>query len=168
MTTEQTTVTHASQEQPFTLAYVVDATNISCLVRLIGEPAARRARYSTKIQAGGVVIRPCHLVGVAERDGELEVVWRAGTVGRVMELSDGKLTLDLGYRVVTIPYQDTRPAAERAMPPAIGERVLLRGRPIEQAAVIDSFHDGELAHPERLRAHIVQASARRSAQQPGD
>lgn len=157
----QHTETPAVDAQQLALAYVVDANNIGCLVRPVGEQAAQKAQYSAAIQQHGVVIRACHMVVVAPRGGALEVVWRIGTIGTVERIAEGKVTLNLGYRTVTVPYRDERPEAERAPALGVGDRVLLRGRLIEHAAVVDVLDDGELAHPERLRAHIEEVVARR-------
>jgi hypothetical protein len=105
-----------------------------------------------------------HRRAVAERDGSLEVIWRVGTIGRVEALADGQITLDLGYRTLTIPYLDERPTDERATPPSVGERVLLRGKAVEQSPIMDTCHDGELAHLDRLRARVAQSLAKRNEQ----
>jgi hypothetical protein len=144
------------------LAYVDDAHNLGCTVRVFGEEARRRARYSTAIQEGGVVIRACHLVAVDLSHGPLEVVWRVGTRGTVERLEGDQVTLDLGYRRLTIPVRDERPEEERRTPLAVGDSVLLQGSPVEEARIMDVLVNGELAHPERLQAHVLRAIERRA------
>jgi hypothetical protein len=146
------------------LAYVDDAHNVGCLVRVVGEAAARRAQYSAGIQTGGVVIRTCHLVIVDRGRDPLEVVWRIGTRGIVERLEGDQVTLDLGYRRLSISLCDARPAEERSTPLAVGDRVLLQGSPLEEARVTDVFIDGALAHPERLQAQLAGVIARRTRQ----
>ena len=158
---QQTTTTPAADIERLALAYVVDAHNVGCLVRLVGERTAQQAHYSAAIQQHGVVIRACHIVVVAPRDDTLEVVWRIGTVGAIERIAEGKVALNLGYRTVTIPYRDVRPEAERAPALGVGDRVLLRGTPIEHAAIEDALRGGELVHPERLRAHVEEVVAHR-------
>jgi preprotein translocase subunit YajC len=146
------------------LAYVVDATNVGCVVRPIGHPTTSRASYSSEIQQHGVVIRTCHVVVVEPRDGSFEVTWRAGTIGTVERIADGKITVNLGYRTLTILYRDARPENEqRSAALAPGDRVLLTGSPIERAYIADIVRDGELTHPERLRVHVQLALAERAA-----
>jgi hypothetical protein len=140
--------------QHLALAYVVDAHNIGCVVRFIGDHATHRARYSDAIQQSGVVIRTCHMVAVDQRDDSPEVVWRLGTVGTIETVAEGQVTLNLGYRTVTILHRDERPEAEHMPALVVGDRVLLRGSPIERAAITDVLRDNELAHPERLRARL--------------
>ena len=82
------------------------------------------------------------------------MVWRIGTVGAIEGIAEGKVTLNLGYRTVTILYRDERPEAEHTPALVVGDRVLLRGSPIERAAITDVLKDGELSHPERLRARL--------------
>lgn len=144
---------------PLALAYVLDAHNIGCLIRPFDETTTRRATFSTAIQEHGVVIRTRQIVVVTTDGGECVVRWRAGTVGVIDAMENGAITLDIGYRTVTIPERDERPDDERA-PLVIGARVLLRGTPIEQAAIVDTFHDSELAHPQRLREHVLRAMGR--------
>jgi hypothetical protein len=144
------------------LAYVVDAHNVGCLVRIAGESSTRRAEYSEAIQQHGVVIRSCHLVIVDESASPLQVIWRLGTIGTVLTLDAGMLTLDLGYRRITIPFQDQRHPEEQARQLVSGDRVLLRGSPLDQAAVIDVLSAGELSHPDRLLAAALDVIARRN------
>lgn len=160
---------NASQGQPgarrLTLAYVEDAHNVGCFVRLEGESALRRAHYSRAIQEGGVVIRTGHVVAVDEGSDPPEVVWRLGTRGTVLRVDSGELMLDLGYaghRQLTIPLRDERPEEERTVPLAAGGTVLLHGSPIEDARVTDVFAGGEVAHPERLREQVARVSERRA------
>lgn len=145
--------------QPLMLAYAVDATNVGCLVRIVGERACRLARYSEAIQSHGVVIRTGHLVVVTpdkapSAETPLVIVWRAGTIGSIERITNGKLSLNLGYRTVEMPYRDERPQAEQAVAIEVGEQVLLRGSPIERAVVTDTLRDGELSHPERILTRI--------------
>jgi hypothetical protein len=144
----------------FALAYVNDAHNVGCIVRLVGDTALHRAHYAPDIQQHGVVIRPCHMVIVDRSRDPFEVVWRIGTVGTVDGASDGQVTVNLGYRTLTLPLNDARPPEEQAHAIQAGDRVLLRGRPIEQAAVVDTFQGAELAHPERLERYIQPAVER--------
>ena len=146
------------------LAYVEDSHNVRCIVRVLGEEAPRRARYSAAIQEGGVVIRACHMVAVDRGRDPLEVVWRVGTRGTTARLQGDHVTLDLGYRRLTIPVRDERPEEERNTPLAVGDSVLLQGSPLEEARITDVFVNGELAHPERLQAHVIGAIERRSQQ----
>ena len=148
----------------YILAYIVDAHNVGCVIRPLGETSALRATYSATIQENGVVIRLCHLVVVDRRSDPLEVVWRIGTAGEIEGIGDGDITLNLGYRTVVIPLVDSRPEAERiAHPISVGDTVVLRGSPIEHAAVVDTFVGDEVAHPERLHAVMVHAIQRLNA-----
>ena len=160
----QQAVTTPSHTAYLVLAYVEDAHNVGCLVRVFGEQETRRAQYSAAIQQNGVVIRTCHVIVVDLRRDPLEVVWRIGTGGVVEAIGQGKITLNLGYRTLTIPLKDGRPEDERSRPITTGDRVLLQGRPIEQAEVRDIFVDGELAHPERLRGHLERVVEQHVAQ----
>lgn len=146
------------------LAYVEDAHNVGCIVRVLGEEASRRARYSTGTQEGGVVIRACHMVVVDRGRDPLEVAWRVGTRGTIERLDGDQVTLDLGSRRITIPVRDERPAEERNTPLAVGDSVLLQGSPLGEAGITDVFVNGELAHPERLQAHVTRAIERRAQQ----
>jgi hypothetical protein len=147
-------------DQRLTLAYVEDAHNVGCLVRFVGQVSVHRATYSEAIQQNGVVIRTCHLVVVDQDTVPPQVVWRIGTLGTILEIYPARVTLNLGYRNVTIPLRDSRPAAERERDLAVGDRVLLRGSPIEQATITDVLHEGELAHPEGLQAALEKAVER--------
>jgi hypothetical protein len=130
-------------QQP-TLALVVDAHNIGCVVRFIGERTTHRAQYAEAIQQHGVVIRTGHLGVVDRRHEPLAVMWRtASSVATVEVIANGHITLNLGYRQV-------------------GDRVLLNGSLLEQAAITDVLIDGELSHPERAQARLEQGSERRS------
>ena len=156
-----------TQEQPsarrLTLAYVEDAHNVGCFVRLEGESTLRRTHYSQAIQEGGVVIRAGHVVAVDEGSEPPEVIWRLGTRGALLRVDGGEVTLDLGYaghRQLTIPLRDERPEEERKTRLAAGDTVLLRGSPIEDARVVDVFTGGEVAHPERLRERVARVSER--------
>jgi hypothetical protein len=153
----------ATQSQPVTLAYVEDSHNVGCVVRFVGETATHRAHFSAAIQEHGVVIRTGHVVVVDQGRDPFEVIWRAGTLATVAAVDGGQLTVNLGYRTLTLPLRDERPEAERARPIAAGDRVLLRGSPFEQTAVTDVVVDGELAHPERLRAAVGHALSQHAA-----
>jgi hypothetical protein len=157
MMTMQQDQTTSTPDQTVTLAYVEDSHNLGCLVRYSGEFNQRRAHFSQAIQEHGVVIRSGNLVVVDEARDPVQVIWRAGSLATVQALSQGQLTVNLGYRTLTLPLRDERPEAERMQPVAVGNRVLLRGSPIEQAAVTDVVVDGELAHLERLRAALARA-----------
>jgi hypothetical protein len=146
--------------QHLALAYVEDAHNVGCLVRFVGQVSVHRATYSEAIQDGGVVIRTCHVVVVDQDAVPLQVVWRIGTLGTILELYPAQVTLTLGYRNVTIPLRDSRPAEERERDLAVGDQVLLRGSPIEQATIADVLREGELAHPERLRTALEKVIER--------
>ena len=152
------------ESSPLALAYVEDAHNVGCIVRVLGEEAPRRAWYSAAIQEGGVVIRACHMVAVDRGRDPLEVVWRVGTRGTIERLEGDQVTLDLGYRRLTIPVRDERPEEERSTPLAVDDSVLLQGSPLEEVRITDVFVNGELAHPWRLQAHVIRAIARRAQQ----
>jgi len=145
------------------LASVEDAHNIGCFVRLIGESEGRRAHYSAAIQAGRVVIRPCHLVVVDTSRDPLEVIWRIATRGVIVALAGGDVTLDIGYQRLTTPLLDARPDDEQTTPLAVGDEVLLQGSLREQAKVVDRIVNGQPAHPERLRDALAQVVARHEA-----
>jgi hypothetical protein len=136
------------------LAYVEDAHNQGCLVRLLGERIVREAHFSPQIQHNGVVIRACHIVVVDVRHDPLDIVWRIGTRGAIEHINDEHVTVNLGYRRLTIPVRDARPDEERTQPLAVGEVVLLQGGSLEQATISDIVVEGELVHPERLQAHL--------------
>jgi hypothetical protein len=136
------------------LADVEDAHNVGCLVRLVGATTTERAHYSTAIQQNGVVIRRGHVVVVDRRSTPLEVVGRIGTIARIEAIGAGEVILDLGYRQLASPYQDDRPEPERSSPLAVGDRVFFRGHPGERATITDGVTDGELRHPDRLRAQL--------------
>jgi hypothetical protein len=142
------------------LAYVEDAHNIGCVVRYLGGRVAERARYAAKIQEHGVVIRAGHVVVVDRSVAPPVVIWRMRTVGTVEHVDGPELTVNLGYRTLALPLRDERPEAERARPIAAGDRVLLRGSPVEQASITDVLVGGEPAHPDRLRAHLRQVVER--------
>lgn len=146
------------------LAYVEDAHNVGCIVRVFSEGTPQRARYSAAIQEGGVVIRTCHMVAVDRGRDPLEVVWRIGAWGTIERLEGDLVTLDLEYRRLTIPVHDERLEEERSTPLAVGDSVLLQGSPLEEARITDVFVNGELAHPERLQAHVNRAIERRVQQ----
>jgi hypothetical protein len=147
-------------DQHLALAYVEDAHNVGCLVRFVGQVSVHRATYSEAIQQNGVVIRACHVVAVDQDAVPLRVVWRIGTLGTILEIYPARVTLGLGYRNVTIPLRDSRPPAERERDLAIGDRVLLRGSPIEQATITDVLLEGELAHPEALQTTLEKVVER--------
>ena len=141
------------------LASVKDAHNQGAIVRVIGEAETTKALYDAYLQSSGVVIRTCHLVVVDRSRDPWEIIWRIATRGLVHAIDAQMLTLDLGYRVVTIPLRDGRPDSEINVPLTVGTEVLLQGK-LEQAIVSDIFLDGELAHPERLRAHLDEVIER--------
>jgi hypothetical protein len=122
--------------------------------------SVHRATYSEAIQQNGVVIRACHIVVVDQDTIPLQVVWRIGTLGTIVEIYPARVTLNLGYRNVTIPRRDSRPPAERERDLVVGDRVLLRGSPIEQAAITDVLHEGELDSPDRLQAALEKVVKR--------
>jgi hypothetical protein len=146
-----------------TLCYVEDAHNVGCFVRPVGERERHRAHYSTAIQRHGVVIRACHMVVVDRSRDPLEVIWRIGTLGTVERIDGSEVTLNLGHRTLAIPLKDDRSATEQARPPAVGDRVLLRGSPIEQAAITDILEGGEVLHPERLQELLTKVVERLNA-----
>ncbi len=142
------------------LATIKDAHNQGARVQVLGETHAAQALYDANLQTGGVVIRSCHLVIVDIARQPWEIVWRIGTRGFVRALDEKTLTLDLGYRSITLPLDDRRPDEEKLHAPlAIGMEVLLRGR-LEEASVADIFLDGEPAHPERLSILLAEVIAR--------
>lgn len=143
---------------PFSLqlAAVKDAHNQGALVQVLGETSTARAHYDADLQAGGVVIRPCHLVVIDAARQPWEIVWRIGTRGIVRTLDAGTITLDLGHQSVTLPLDDCRPDEEKLTDPlTVGLEVLLRGK-LDRARVIDIFLNGELAHPERLKTYLAE------------
>jgi hypothetical protein len=142
------------------IASVEDAHNQGALVRVLGETQRTRALYDAVLQSSGVVIRACHLVVVDRSRDPWEIIWRIGTRGIVCAIGGQMLTLDLGYRVLTIPLQDERPDRD-SRPLAVSDEVLLRGH-LEQAIVSDVFIDGEPAHPERLQTLLDEVVARKS------
>jgi hypothetical protein len=137
----------------FALATVEDAHNQGARVRIFGETQAARALYDADLQSSGVVVRTCHLVVVDQSRDPWEIIWRIGTRGTIRAIDDQSLTLDLGYRIITVPLRDGRPESEKSPPLTAGIEVLLQGK-LEQAVVADVFINGEPAHPERLRAHL--------------
>lgn len=142
------------------LASVNDAHNQGARVQVLGEAHTAQASYDANLQMGGVVIRPCHLVIVDTARQPWEIVWRIGTRGIVRALDEQTLTLDLGYRSITLPLDDRRPDDEKLHAPlAVGMEVLLRGK-LEGASVADIFLDGEPAHPERLNTLLAEVIAR--------
>jgi len=160
---QEAKVSPVRADQQLALAYVEDAHNVGCLVRLVGQVSVHRATYSEAIQQNGVVIRTCHVVVVDQDAVPLQVVWRIGTLGTILEIYPARVTLSLGYRNVTIPLRDSRPATERERDLAIGDRVLLRGSPIEQAAITDVLQEEELAHPEALQVALEKVVDRLNA-----
>ena len=140
------------------LAYVVDAHNVGCLVRLVGATAIERAHYSPAIQQNGVVIRSCHLVVVDQSKSPLEVIWRLGTIATIEAISAGEVTLDLGYRKLATPYVDERPEPNRSLPLGVGDRLFVRGHLGERAAITDTVTDGELRHSGELRGLLKRVA----------
>lgn len=107
----------------FALATVEDAHNQGATVRVIGETQTARAIYEARLQGGGVVIRTCHLVVVDRSRDPWEITWRFSTRGTIRAIDAQTLTLDLGYRVVTIPLHDGRPASETGVPLTVGSLI---------------------------------------------
>lgn len=140
------------------IAFVEDAHNQGALVRIPGEMQRTQAIYDAVLQSSGVVVRPCHIVVVDRSRDPWEIIWRVGTRGIVRALDGQMLTLDLGYRKLTIPLQDGRPDKD-SKPLAIGDEVLLRGH-LDQAVVSDMLVEGEPAHPEYLKALLEKVIAR--------
>ena len=157
---QQGETTPALDIRNLALCYIEDAHNVGCFVRPVSERERHRANYSPAIQQHSVVIRTCHMVVVDRSRDPFEVIWRIGTLATVDLIDDSSVTLNLGYRTLTIPLQDDRPAVERERPITVGDRVLLRGHPIEQAAIADILVDGELLHPERLQT-VLEAVAQK-------
>jgi len=154
------TVEPIEQAHTLALASIEDAHNIGCIVRVFGEGEPRRAHYPAAIQAGGVVIRPCHLVVVDASHEPLEVVWRIATHGVITALDGDAITLDLGYQRPTLPLLDARPTDEQTTPLTVSDEVLLHGPLREQARVVDRIVNGQPAHPERLQAALAEVVAR--------
>ena len=149
----------SNQINPATLAiaFVEDAHNQGAFVRMLGEMQRTQALYDAVLQSNGVVIRPCHLVVVDRSRYPWEIVWRIGTRG-IVRANDGQmLTLDLGYRVITIPLRDERPDKD-SKSLAVGDEVLLRGH-LDQAVVSDRLVGGEPAHPELLKVLLDKVIA---------
>lgn len=144
------------------LASVKDAHNQGALVQILGEASTAHAHYDADLQAGGVVIRPCHLVVVDSARQPWEIIWRIGTRGIVCTLDEEAITLDLGHQSVTLLLNDCRPDEEKLKNPlTVGMEVLLRGK-LDRACIVDTFLNGELAHPERLKTHLSEIIARTS------
>jgi hypothetical protein len=141
------------------LASVEDAHNQGAIVRVFGDSQPAQALYDIDLQAGGVIIRPCHLVVVDRSHNPWEIIWRIGTRGIVRVHDRQMLTLDLGYRILMTPLRDGRPDVERTTPLDAGTEVLLQGK-LDEAIVSDIFIAGELAHPERLKAYLDEIIAR--------
>jgi hypothetical protein len=107
----------------FALAYVNDAHNVGCIVRLVGDTATHCAHYSPDIQQHGVVVRTCHMVIVDHSHDPFEVVWRIGTVGAAEDAGDGQITVSLGYRTLK---ENSRPKASGLWPVLLGLRCRTR------------------------------------------
>lgn len=141
------------------LAFVEDSHNQGAFVRVLGETQTQRAHYDAVLQNAGLVIRTGNMVIVERSRNPWEITWRIGTRGVVRACDGQTLTLDIGYRAVTLPLQDGRPANESNLPLTPGTEVLLRGH-LENALVIDTFSNGEPTHPERLQALLDAIIAR--------
>lgn len=141
------------------LAFVEDAHNQGAFVRVLGETQTQRTRYDAVLQNSGVVIRAGNIVVVERSRNPWEITWRVGIRGTVRACDGQTLTLDIGHREITLPLQDARPANEANLPLTPGTEVLLRGH-LESAVVIDTFSNGEPAHPERLQALLDAIVAR--------
>lgn len=141
------------------LAFVENTHNQGAFVRVLGETQTQRAHYDAVLQNAGVVIRPGNIVVVERSRNPWEITWRVGIRGTVRACDGQTLTLDIGHREITLPLQDARPANEAHLPLTPGTEVLLRGH-LESAVVIDTFSNGEPAHPERLQSLLDAIIAR--------
>src|SRR5215471_15803741 len=106
--------THSSSLE---LASVKDAHNQGAIVVTIDGTRTVQALYDAKLQAGGVIIRPCHLVVIDSARQPAEIVWRIGTRGHVHALSEASITLDLGYQMIILPLDDCRSDEEKLNAP---------------------------------------------------
>jgi hypothetical protein len=158
-TQRSTIVSFPTKPSALALASVEDAHNQGAVVRVFGNEQTAQALYDADLQAGGVIIRPCHLVVVDCSRDPWEIIWRIGTRAIVRQLDGQMLTLDLGYRILTIPLRDGRPDSDLSTQLSVGIEVLLQGK-LDEAIVSDIFIAGELAHPERLRAYLDEVIAR--------
>lgn len=141
------------------LALVEDAHNQGAVVRVLGETQAQRAHYDAVLQNSGVVIRTGNIVVVERLRTPWEITWRVGIRATVRVCNGQTLTVEIGPREFTLPLQDARPADEANLPLTPGTEVLLKGH-LESATVIDTFSNGEPAHPERLQALLDAIIAR--------
>jgi hypothetical protein len=144
------------------LAKVVDATNVNCKVRFLGDGSTADARWGDLLQRNHIVVRPDRLVLVAARQpgsGDprpYEVVWRGPLVATVQAIQGDTYTYDSGYgaeRVVAGPLAEGRPLDER-LPIAPGQEIVVaRIEPAPAPLTIeDVAADGLPLHPDRLRA----------------
>ncbi|MGH2355114.1 MAG: hypothetical protein ACRDJN_26185 [Chloroflexota bacterium] len=141
------------------LGTVERATNLTCLVRFIGESRLVDVHYSKAILSNFILIQPRHVVVIDRSRTPMEVVWRAGTMATVVAVDGGTITYTVGAAggplrtANTVPLRDARPAEERKAPIQRGDEVVLGPGPEKGVpAIIDTAVDGRPAHPERLRA----------------
>jgi hypothetical protein len=151
------------------LATVEDATSTGCRVQYLDSSTSADARYSARVQAAGVVVRPCHLVVVDRSVDPPEVVYRSHTIAVVQRLDGESAVLNDGQRPPrTWRLIDRRPGEDQQAPFRVGDTVLVEeqqasiwpgdtevvrpNRSEGVAEVLDTVVDGRPAHPERLRA----------------
>ncbi len=139
------------------LATVERATNVTCLVRVIGESRLIEAHYAKMIQSNFIQIQPRHVVVVDRSRNPVEVMWRVGTMATVVAVDGETVTYHVGAAggplraVNTVPLRDARPLEERLIPLERHDEVMLGPGPEKGVpAVLDGAVDGRPAHPERI------------------
>jgi hypothetical protein len=141
------------------LGTVERATNLTCLVRLVGANRLTEAHYSKMIQSNFIQIQPRHVVVVDRSRTPMEVVWRVGTMATVVAVDGETITYNVGAAggplraTNTGPLRDARPLEERLAQLERGDEVMIGPGPEKGVpAILDSATDGRPAHPDRLRA----------------
>ena len=149
------------------IATVERATNVSCLVRLVGDSRLTEAHYSKMIQSNFIVIQPRHVVVVDRAQTPAQVVWRAGTVATVVEVDGARIAYKVGdaggplRATNTVALVDLRPEDERRGALERGDEVIIgRGPEKGVPAILDSAVDGRPVHPERFEVEFAQIEAR--------
>ena len=139
------------------LATVERATNLTCLVRVIGEGRLTEAHYAKMIQSNFIQIQPRHVVVVDRSRSPVEVVWRVGTMATIVTVDDETVTYHVGAAggpmraVNTVPLHDARPLEERLIPVERHDEVMIGPGPEKGVpAILDGALDGRPAHPQRL------------------
>ena len=141
----------------FALATVERATNVTCLVRVIGDSRLTEAHYAKMIQNNSIQIQPRHVVVIDRALTPPEVVWRVGTMATVIAVDGETVTYRVGAAggplraVNTVPLRDARPLEERLTTLERGDEVTIGPGPEKGVpAILDGAVDGRPAHPERL------------------